>query len=121
MNETQEQEVIEYRHFDADDIVRIRSNPVVVTRIDGKGKEVEVNAGLMMKVGICLGIRKAPWFSDEIRTGPNGFDNGVNETVFDKRMNQEFRRIPINRIDQLFAEVEKFNKVAFDAGNFAKK
>jgi predicted nucleic acid-binding Zn finger protein len=109
------QEEVEYRKFDSEDVVRLRGNSVLASIEGGEGKGV-VNIGKLQKVAVCLGVKKCPWFADEITE-----EKGVTEPIFSKRMNEEFRKVPVDKIDKLFKEVQAFNNAQLDQKDFQKK
>ena len=122
----QEGEII-YRHFDSDDIVRIRTGTIItdIESIKGnqqQGKDLElkerfsIDMGQLQKITVCLAIKKCPWFSDDINE-----EDGVTEEIYQRRMSIEFRKIPIKESDRAFKEGQKFNKVEFNAGDLKKK
>ncbi len=119
-----EGEVI-YRHFDSDDIVRLRSGTVIAEVENQNLREEEevklknrlsVDMGQLQKITICLGIQKCPWFSDIIRE-----EDGVTDEIYIRRMRMEFRKFPVDKIDILFKEAQNFNKAEFKAGDLKKK
>ena len=115
-----------YRHFDSDDIVRIRSGTVIADieniKSNRQDEEVElkerfsIDMGQLQKITVCLAIKKCPWFSDDINE-----EYGVTEEIYIRRMRTEFRKIPIKESDRAFKEGQKFNKAEFKVGDLKKK
>ena len=106
---------IVYRLYDSDDVVRIR-DAAIKTQIIGNEQKVIMNTGSLQKISLCVGVKKCPWFSDEIN------DNiGVTIDIFNKRANKEFRKVPVKEIDRMFKEVQEFNKADFDVEDLKKK
>lgn len=104
---------VTYRHFDSDDVARIRSVSLKSVMREGK-EELSVDMGQLMKANVCLGVKSAPWFSDVIDERI-----GVTSQIFDKRM-AEFRKIPVSVVDTVFKEATAFNKLDFNVAELKK-
>lgn len=107
------------RKFDSDDIIRMRSESLIAEGViekDSKMKsKVRMDTAMMQKVSVICGIKTCPWFSDLIDERV-----GVNETIYRKRKESEFRKIPTEILDNIFREVRLFNKNVFIKEKFQK-
>lgn len=106
----QEREV-QYRQWDSDDAVRLRDYAIKAD----VGSQVVIKAGTYQKLCVVLGVKKAPWFSDVVG------DDGLSDSVFNKRMNVEFKKMPQERFDEVFVEVQKINATKIDLEELKKK
>ena len=111
---TEKSQVV-YRLFDSDDIVRIRSASLVSTFDDKGGVSTIKDLGGLQKATVVLGVASAPFFSDVVG------DDGVSQEVFLRRMNKEFRRVPVADLDGVFRDIQEFNKADFGLGDVEKK
>lgn len=102
------------RKMDSDDTIRLRGEPMKVQVIDGKIMST-VDAGLMMKLSIVLGIKSCPFFSDIIDES-----KGVTEEIYARRMTREFRQIPVDLLENIFLKVRESNKRQFDRKDLKK-
>lgn len=98
-------EGVVYRKYDSDDIVRIRGASVLTEADGGKTK---IDIGALQKASICLGVKSCPWFGDVVQE-----EQGVTQEIYNRRTGLEFRRIPIEVVDQLFKEAQELNKTDF--------
>lgn len=103
---------VKYRKWDSEDMIRVRSHAVVC---DDNGK-TQLNIGLFQKVAIVLSVSRCLYFTDVVEDGQEMTDD-----VFNRRMKQEFRRIPINEMDGIFREAAKINKFDTNIGEYEKK
>jgi len=103
-----------YRKFDSDDVVRLRSGTIRTEVVSGKEK-MSVDAGMLQKYSIVLGIKSCEWFKDRI---DDKF--GVTDEIFARRATEEFRRIPVTEIDKLFKEVQDYNKADYNVNELRK-
>lgn len=113
--DTEESERILYRKYDSEDMMKIRSHGIKVS-VDESGREKSItDMGGLQKSSIVCGIKKAPFFSDNIEER-----KGVTDEIFNRRYYQEFRKIPVNILDKVFKEVSAHNRADFNAQELQK-
>jgi len=111
--ETSEQ--IIYRKFDSDDVVRLRSETLKASVVDGREK-ITVDTGLLQKFTLVLGVKSCEWFTDVIDERV-----GVTPEIFIRRSQTEFRHVPVSRMDEMFKAGQKFNEAEYDVQDLKKK
>ena len=103
-----------FRSLDSEDAIRLRSDPMKISVIDGQ-TVTAVDAGLMQKISIILGVQSCPYFSDTV-----GRD-GVTEEVYMRRFKKEWRRLPVDFIDHAFLGVREKNKRIYQVAQLKKR
>lgn len=102
-----------FRKLDSEDVIRLRGVSLVsdgTKTVNGKIIPLfKTDVGGAQKAAVCLAVRSAPWFSDVIDER-----HGVTEEIFRRRMDTEFRKIPVDAMDDAYAGAKKFNEFAFE-------
>ena len=86
-------EQIEFRKFDSEDVVRIKSHSIIASTTENNEEKIRVDMGMLQKHSIIHGLKTCSWFSDRIDDRI-----GLTKASFNRR-NIEFRRIPVELLD----------------------
>lgn len=104
------------RKFDSEDMVRMKSQCVKTETGEDGQTIIRADTGMLQKLTIVLGIEKCPWFSDVVHQR-----TGVTKTIYHKRMEEEFRNVPVEFLDKLFRVAQEANQKNFERATLQKK